>query len=161
MNDQYRKEIEDLYRQMYCLLFEYARSSLVNDSLAEEAVQDTFRIACQKPEALCGSPNPKGWLVNTLKYVISNTQRNRAASSRILMDFFSSQLNEITVSDDFENIEILYGDIAKTDEFQLLKEMTLDGLSHLEMAQKRGISVDACRKRMQRAKENLRKKIRG
>lgn len=159
MNERYRQEIDDLYRQMYQLLFEYARSSLSNDSLAEEAVQDTFRIACQKPEALCDSPNPKGWLVNTLKYVISNTQRSRATSARILQDYFSSQLHELTTSGGLEKMEILYGDIAKSDEFQLLKEITLDGLSHLEMAQKRGITVEACRKRVQRAKENLRKKI--
>ena len=161
MNERYRKEIEDLYRQMYCFLFEYARSSLPNDALAEEAVQDTFHIACQKPEALCGSPNSKGWLVKTLKYVISNTLRSRATASRILKEYFSSQLNEISASGDLEKIEILYGDVANSDDFLLLKEMTLDGLSHLEMAKKRGISVDACRKRMQRAKENLRNKIRG
>ena len=159
MNERYRKEIENLYLEMYCLLFEYARGTLSNDSLAEEAVQDTFRIACQKPEALCDSPNPKGWLVKTLKYVISNTLRNRAAASRILQDYFSSQLNEISASDDLEKIEILYGDISKSDEFLLLKEMSLDGMSHLEMARKRGIRVEACRKRIQRAKEFLRKKF--
>lgn len=160
MNERYGKEIADLYRQMYCLLFEYARSSLANDALAEEAVQDTFRIACQKPEALCNSANPKGWLLSTLKNVISNTQRSRAASSRVLKDYFSSQLTQITASDDLEGIEILYEDIANSDEFALLKEMALDGLSHLEMAQKRGIRVEACRQRMQRAKEILQKKIR-
>ena len=159
MNERYRQEIEKLYREMYGLLFEYARSTLSNDSLAEEAVQDTFRIACQKPEALCDSPNPKGWLVKTLKYVISNTLRNRATASRVLQDYFSSQLNEISASDDLEKIEILYGDISKSDEFLLLKEMALDGMSHLEMARKRGIRVEACRKRIQRAKEFLRKKI--
>lgn len=159
MNERYRKEIDDLYLQMYHLLFEYARSSLSNDSLAEEAVQDTFCIACQKPEALCESQNPKGWLVNALKYVIANTERSRTIANRILRDYFASQLNEISASDDLHGVEILYGDIAESDEFQLLKEMALDGRSHLEMAQKRGISVMACRKRMQRAKEFLREKI--
>lgn len=159
MNAQYGKIIEDLYRQMYGLLFEYARSSLSNDSLAEEAVQDTFFIACQKPEAICSSPNPKGWLVNTLKYVISNTVRNRATANRVLKDYLTFQLSEISASDDLEGLETLYGDIAESDAFKLLKEMTVDGLSHLEMARRRGISVDACRKRVQRAKEYLRKKL--
>ena len=53
----------------------------------------------------------------------------------------------------------MYGKVAQLEEFQLLKEMAVDGLSHLEMAQKRGISVDACKKRVQRAKKFLQKKI--
>jgi len=77
MNAWYSKEIDRLYLQMYPMLFEYARSSLSSDALAEEAVQDTFIIACQKPEALCESPNPEGWLVNTLKNVLSNTKRSQ------------------------------------------------------------------------------------
>ena len=65
MNEQYCQEIDRLYLQMYTRLFEYARSVLPNDALAEEAVQDTFAIACKKPEALLRSPNPPGWLVVT------------------------------------------------------------------------------------------------
>ena len=47
MKARYSKEIDRLYLQMYPMLFEYARSSLSNDALAEEAVQDAFTIACQ------------------------------------------------------------------------------------------------------------------
>ena len=49
--------------------------------------------------------------------------------------------------------------MSDLEEFQLLKEMAVDGKSHLEMAQARGISVNACKKRVQRAKEVLQKKI--
>lgn len=159
MNARYSIEIERLYLQMYKMLFEYARSSLSNDALAEEAVQETFRIACQKPEALCTSQKPEGWLVNTLKNVISNMERSRATANRILKDYFTLQKDKIAASDDRAGIEILYEDIAELDEFKLLKEMAIDGRSHLEMAQSRGISVEACRKRVQRAKEVLRHKI--
>ena len=159
MDERYREQIENLYRKMYCPLFEYARSSLYSDSLAEEAVQDTFRIACQKPEALWNSPNPKGWLVQTLKYVVSNAVRSRAAAARLLKDYFDSRLNEISASDDLAKIEVLYGDIVESEELKLLKEMALEGKSYLEMAQARGISEAACRKRMQRAREFLRKKL--
>ena len=76
MKARYKLEIERLYLDLYPLLFEYARSSLSSDSLAEEAVQETFRIACQKPESLIHSPNPEGGLVNTLKNVLKNSIRN-------------------------------------------------------------------------------------
>ncbi len=159
MKARYSQEIDRLYLQMYPMLFEYARSSLSNDSLAEEAVQDTFIIACQKPEALCGSPNPEGWLVNTLKYVLSNTIRSQNIARRILLDYFASNLNVVSASTDRVGLEILYDDVADLEEFKLVKEMALDGRSYLEMAVERGISVGTCRKRVERAKEVLRKKI--
>ncbi len=159
MKARYSKEIDRLYLQMYPMLFEYARSSLSNDSLAEEAVQDTFIIACQKPEALCNSPNPEGWLVNTLKHVLSNTIRSQSIARRIFLDYFASNVSDVSVSNDRVGLEILYEDVADLEEFKLVKEMALDGRSYLEMAEQRGISVGTCRKRMERAKKILRKKI--
>jgi len=159
MKAQYKLEIERLYLQLYPLLFEYARSSLSSDSLAEEAVQDTFRIACQKPEAMINSPNPEGWIMNTLKNVLKNTIRNQNISRRILLDYFASNINDITVTNDRVGLEILYEDVADLEEFKMVKAMALEGKSYLEMSQELGISMAACRKRMQRARETLRKKI--
>ena len=159
MDARYRSEIECLYLQMYNQLFEYARSSLSSDALAEEAVQETFRIACQKPDALCTCPNPEGWLVNTLKNVIANMKRSRTVANRILKDYYTLQIKNGAVSNDREELEILYDDIAQSEEFKLLKEMAIDGMSHLEMARLRGISVEACRKRVERAKKLLKEKL--
>lgn len=159
MNSQYNTEIERLYLRMYDRLFAYARSTLSNDSLAEEAVQETFRIACQKPEELLNSPRPEGWLINTLKNVMSNMIRSRAIANRILSEYIAAQTPEYSESVEGIRFEILYENISEMEEFQLIKEMAVDGLSHLEMAEKRGISVAACKKRVQRAKEVLRKKI--
>ncbi len=159
MKARYKLEIERLYLQLYPLLFEYARSSLSSDSLAEEAVQDTFRIACQKPEAMINSPNPEGWIMNTLKNVLKNTIRNQNISRRILLDYFASNINDITVTNDRVGLEILYEDVADLEEFKMVKAMALEGKSYLEMSQELGISMEACRKRMQRARETLRKKI--
>lgn len=155
----HNQEIEQLYLRLYDFLLEYAKSSLGSYSLAEEAVQYTFQIACQKAEDLCSSKSPEGWLVNTLKYVISNTIRSRATANKILSEYLASQARGFSVTEDRIKFEVLYENIADLEEFQLLKEMVVDGRSHLEMAQKRGISVETCRKRVQRAKDTLRKKI--
>ena len=159
MDEKYSREIERLYLLMYEQLCIYARCTMGNDSLAEEAVQETFRIACQKPEAVCGSVKPEGWLINTLKYVMSNMERSRMTANRILKQYVLSQADDLTISEDGVKLEILYGSIADMDEFKLIKEMAVDGRSQLEMAQARQISLDACKKRVQRAKEKLRKKI--
>ena len=97
--------------------------------------------------------------MNTLKNIISNMKRHRSTVDRVLREYVASQITDIIVSENNIKTEILFNDIADTEEFQLLKELALDGLSYLEMAQKRGISVVACRKRVQRAKEKLQKKI--
>lgn len=75
INKEEREIIQQLYLEMYDLLMSYAYGALNNYTLAEEAVQETFRIACSKPESLLNSPNRKGWLTNTLKYVLQNTKR--------------------------------------------------------------------------------------
>ena len=159
MNAEQRAQIEELYLQMFDGMMVYARSSLLEETLAEEAVQETFRIACQKPEALCSSQNPKGWLINTLKFTIQNIKRSREFARILLSDYLAEQMQQTTFSEDKISLEVLYENVANWKEFQLLKEMVIDKKSHLEMANARGISVSACKKRVQRAKELLQKKL--
>ena len=159
MTEAQHKYIEQLYYEMYDKMLSYARSSLRSEGLAEEAVQEAFRVACQKPEQLCESVNPRGWLVQTLKYIIRNTKANQAAALRIIERYSQAKGDDLLSSTDKLDLRILFGDIADTEEFKLLFELVFEGRSYLEMAASRGISVDACKKRVQRAKESLREKI--
>ena len=159
MNPEYSQRIEQLYLEMYDMLITYARCSFAEESLAEEAVQETFKIACQKPDQLCESINPKGWLVNTLKFTIRNMKRSREKARQILSNYLIEQNACIAYSEDKLSLRLMYEDVSDSEEFQLIKEMALDGRSHLEMANARGISVNACKKRVQRAKEILKRKM--
>jgi len=159
MNAEQNRKIDELYREMFDKMKVYACCSLDNEALAEEAVQETFRIACQKPEQLCGSVNPRGWLVQTLKYTINNIKSNRETAKRIMEKYLMTQIDDFAFSEDRIDFHILYENVADTEELKLLAEMAIEGRSHLEMANSRGISVSACKKRVQRAKETLRKKI--
>ena len=158
MTSDQRKRIEEFYLEMYDRLFIYARSALDNESLAEEAIQETFRIVCMKPEDLLSSPNPKGWIVNTLKYTIQNMKRSRDKANVLLTQYLAAN-SSVAFSEDRISLEVTYENVARSEEFSLIKEMAVDGRSHLEMAQSRGISVAVCKKRVQRAKEFLRRKI--
>ena len=159
MTVEQNRMIEELYLEMFDKMMAYARCSFDSESLAEEAVQETFRIACQKPEQLCQSVNPRGWLVQTLKYTIRNMQSSHAAAKKLVEKYLAKQSKDSTFSEDRVSLHILYEDVAHTEEFQLLIETAIEGRSHLEMANSRGISLDACKKRVQRAKETLRKKL--
>lgn len=160
MDAEYRKHIEDLYVEMHDKLIAYAYSALKNESLAEEAVQETFHIACQKPDKLCNSPNPQGWLVLTLRNTVQSIRNAQFATKKILEKYLLTQSSAITFSEDSVSLNILYENIADSDEFKLLSEMAIEGRSHEEMAAARGISLSACKKRVQRAKLTLQRKIR-
>ena len=66
--------VQNHYRQMYDKLYSYALCSLYDVRLSEEAVQETFRIACAKIDDFYSSQGPARWLCATLKYVIRNMQ---------------------------------------------------------------------------------------
>lgn len=69
--------IEELYIEMHDKLTVYAQSALDDPSQAEEAVQDTFRIACAKPDDLLSSNNPlSSWKV-AVGHPIDLSRRNR------------------------------------------------------------------------------------
>ena len=158
MTSDQHKRIEVFYLEMYDQLFLYAQNALKNESLAEEAIQETFRIVCTKPEDLLSSPNSKGWIINTLKYTMQNMRRNRDRTNALLNQYLATYTSD-AFSEDRIPLEVTYENVAHSEEFRLIKEMAVEGKSHLEMAQSRGISVDACKKRVQRAKEFLRRKI--
>ena len=150
--------VTELYLNMYDFLLDFAERRLGNHSLAEEAVQETFRIAWMKQDELCKSVRPKGWLTNTLKNVISNMRRNQETADRVMREYLAANCHDIAITEDSVRFEIMYGDMAESEELKLIKELA-DGSSYYEMAEKRGINVVACRKRVQRARELLQKKF--
>lgn len=158
MNEDHNQMIEDLYNEMFQNMISYAKTALPV-ALAEEAVQETFRIACQRAEVLAQSENPKGWLIVTLRNTIRNIRRNQESTRRILAKFLATQISDIGVTEDSIDLEVMYQNIADMEDYKLLKEMVLEGKSHSEMAESRGITVAACKKRVERAKKHLRKKI--
>lgn len=159
MTEQQNAFIDRMFLEMYRNLFEYAYAQFADEFLAEEAVQETFRIACQKPDDLCGSQNPKGWLKNVLKNVISNSKRRQSTAKRVQADYISLITDNLSSDEEPVPVELLYSDIADLAEFQLVKAMALEGKTYTELSDELDISVPTCRKRMQRAKELLQKII--
>ena len=159
MNTEQHRFIKQIYLEMYDKLLAYAISALKNHSQAEEAVQEAFQIACLKPAELMKSPNPHGWMTNTLKNTIHNTRHKMDRDNRLLAMYLAAQGGQLAVAENHVSMEINYGELVHLEEYRLLEDMVLKGKSQLEMAQERGISLVACKKRVQRAKETLRKKL--
>ena len=118
--------ISALYEDMFNKLLMYANTALSNRSLAEEAVQETFRIACMKIDDVKASENPRGWLVLTLKNVIRNMQRELASLNKMFVtsvsiydeNFMEKTAEQIDVNSE---VDILYSDLLSAEEYRLLK----------------------------------------
>lgn len=140
-------------------LLEYAASALKDHALAEEAVQQTFEIACRKIEDFCGSPNPDGWLTKTLGLVIRNLERRRRMERGIMVVADDYRPDLVAAPEVPLSLRITYGPLVDTPQFHLIYETEVLGFTLVEMARKLGISEAACKKRAERARKFLRKKL--
>ena len=156
MNAEQHEFMKQIYHEMYDQLLGYAYSSLQNHGQAEEAVQEAFQIACRKPDELMYHPNPRGWMTLTVKNTVRNLKHQLDRDHRFLAAYLATQSTQVAISEDQISIEVNYGNIVHLEEYKLLADMVLHGKSQLEMALERGISLSACKKRVQRAKETLR-----
>lgn len=147
--------IEQLYREMYDKLCIYAMRALNDVSSAEETVQDTFHIACVKKSSLLSSDNPRGWLMNTLKNVIKNKRRSLARLNRLMLSSAFADAAPCDTQSVEMDFRLTYTAILGEEDFALLKRIVLDKYTMLEAAAELGISVDACKKRVRRAKDKL------
>lgn len=159
MTSRQRKQIDALYDKNHDFLVSYAWGSLKNMSLAEEAAQEAFAIACEKPHQVCNSPNPDGWLVNTLKNVIHNMERRRTVAEKVVTDCLGDKLDLLPAPVNHLDLKLLYGNVADTEDFRIMMALGPEGMSMTELAEELGISVSAAKKRAERARKNLQRRI--
>ncbi len=151
-------QLKRLFFQEYAALLAYARGALGGTEIAEEAVQQAFRIACDRPDALLKSRSPGGWLMRTLQNVIRNQLRTQQRWAQLLSDQPMEQL-QLRAPQDEPGWELQYRDLIDPEDYALFRRIALDGCTVAEAAQELGITVEACKKRVQRARLALRKKI--
>ena len=86
---------------------------------------------------------------------MKNMIRSRASLTNMVISSFDCDENIYVKDSDTSDIDLLYSDIVDSSEYKLLKRIALDKYTMLEAAQELGISVEACKKRVQRAKKKL------
>jgi len=148
--------IEQLYNEMYKQMMAYGFTIFRDEELAEEAVQEAFKIACSKPTELFSSGNPNGWMVKTLRNVIFNIRRERDKTSSMFVSYITLE-NNISSSGNAEYTDIHYSDLLNSEEYELVKMIAIQKYKMREAADVLGISLEACKKRYQRAKEKMKK----
>lgn len=156
-SEPWQSDLEEMYREMYPTLYAYALRILKDHALAEEAIQDTFCIACAKREQVLSNPKPQGWIMLTLKHVMQNMLRTQRKLQKLL--FLTAGEEHSIESPELLDVDVLFGNVSDSEDFRLLKRIALEQCSIVELAQDLGISVEACKKRVQRARKRLQKKL--
>ena len=94
--------------------------------------------------------------MNTLKNVCRNIQKNRNYYLSRILSLNESVLGTTALESD--NLwETNVQDFISKEDFMILKKIILDGYSYKDLAKELGISLEACKKRAQRAKQRFRK----
>ena len=89
--------LEKIYIKEVPNMLRYAEVLLSSYPLAEDAVQNTFKIALEKIDDVINSPKPVGWIKNTLKNEIRQKYREQKKWQKYIFDY---ELNMIPVNDE-------------------------------------------------------------
>ena len=154
-----REYIRKLYLQEYKDMRQFATHVLGNANLAEEAVQDAFITAMLKCEELKQSKNPVGWLYITLRHKMQHIERERLKVLKYCVELDAVSPKKSIEKDETERIDLLLS-IQKIQDYDLVMEMYYEQLPLKEIAERHNLTIGACKMRIKRAKEKMRKNIR-
>ena len=137
----------------------FAESKPNNRALAEEAVQQAFEIACRKIEDFQSSPNPKGWIFNAVRFVVFNMASRQRTESRVIAPVDEYRPDLVAAPADLLPLRVHFGQLVDSPQFWIVYEMEIVGRTLAEIAIDLGISEVACKKRAERARKYLQKKL--
>ncbi len=144
------KFLEQIYFTEVPNMLKYAAIALNNNSLAEDAVQTTFKIALEKIDDFVNSPSPVGWIKNTLKNEIRHQFREQQKWQKNLQNIellYIPSYDEIPIDTAMAGID--------KEALHLLKKIYIEGLSYQELADQMNISISALKMRIRRAKDKI------
>ena len=149
-----------IYKERRKPLLMYAESALGNHAMAEDAVQLAFEIGWRKIEDFQNCPQPEGWIFKSLKFVVSNMKSRLRTERRVIAIVDEYRPDLVAAPADPLPLRMHFGDLVDTPQFQIIYEMEFNGRTLAEIAKNLGISEAACKKRAERARKHLQKKLR-
>lgn len=151
---------ENLYKQNFDKLHLIAYAKLGNKAVAEELTQETFLTALKDYKTFRQHENPEAYLKAVLKYKILEYIRARNRYLKLFLSLDHDILPDIKASSapspaSVSGIIQTVRDTLTEEEWRLLKQFTIDGASHRQIAQRLGITTQASQKRLERIRKKL------
>ena len=154
VSEDHRQLVEKYFQSEYAEMLSFAFYMLENHSMAEVAVQDTFMTALEKAEKFTSSPNPVGWLYNTLKFKIKHIFRDKQTLITRFLPVDEITESQLASTDD---TQYPFSFPAEDPDSKLLIQFYIQGYTMKELAREYGITPGACKMRIKRAKERVKK----
>ena len=153
--------INSWYEQHHANMFRYAIRKLHNSEVAEDCIQETFRIATEKVETLTSHNNIGGWLMQTLKNQIALFFRSEAHKKKLYARIAEKDGSHLTYIDNWVSETIIHGMRDKLLAGLSEKELSLYNLFYeqkhriKEIAQRENISEAAVKMRLMRLRNKI------
>lgn len=143
---------DPIYRENRGKLLTMARNLLVNShpEIAEDIVQRTFMVLLMKEELVRDHPNIRGWLRQTL----TNLLKNELRLARYEMEVPFPVGIELVAKNREEDAEYSLPSELSAEERKLLL-LVAKGYKPKDIAKMEGITPDACRVRIMRARKHF------
>lgn len=144
--------VDSLYREYFTQLVEKARRCGCSADNAEDIVQEVFQIAWVKAAELYASENRIGWLHLTLRNRIGHNYRAMRYAEKLLEHVKTSYA---ATHEDHLNLKVVYYGLVSVEELDLIIRFLVHGVPARQIAEEEGISLENCKKRIQRAKAHF------
>ena len=149
-----------IYKERRKSLLMYAESALGDHAMAEDAVQQAFEIGWRKIEDFQNCPQPEGWIFRSLKFVVNNMKSRLRTERRVIAITDEYRPDLVAAPADPLPLRVHFGDLVDLPQFRIVYEMEIQDRTLAEIAKDLGISESACKKRAERARKYLQKKLR-
>lgn len=161
MTPEESKFLSDFYHENHSKLFIHACAILHQRSLAEVAVQEAYRIACQNFDRMSKSEHPVGWMKKVVEHTALHILRDQKRNKTLFLPF--EELSQGKEPADpgksaFELKERCLKAVSEKD-FDFFMRIAMNGYGFTEEADRLGISMGACYKRFERIRAKLQKAI--
>ena len=151
--------IQELYYSNSKLLSICAQRMGFRAEVAEDYVQEVFLIAMKRIDVIKSCKNPQAYLIKVLRNVVGYNLRCAQYATRMIKKL-QDQRSNVQVNGVYQeelDLETLYHGSINEEELRLLVRFYLEGWTSKEIAADMGINFEACKKRILRAREHLRR----
>lgn len=164
--DEHRERILRAAFDCRVELLAYARSMLGNYSAAEDVVQEAFLVVTRKYEQFQEGTSMLAWCRSIVRIEVMRARqryhRDHSLVERILDDAIDASFHEFQESSTCDETDVRKGTMEQCVEqlsdraSGVLKARLADNLSYPQIGEKLGMSIEAVRKALFRAKKQVR-----
>jgi RNA polymerase sigma-70 factor (ECF subfamily) len=153
--------VRALYREYGGLVYSVALHVLGRRDLAEDAVQETFVRAWQAADRFDAERDPSAWLATIAKRAAIDIYRREARRpASALANVAPDDRALVSLPPDLSTIDAVWHVRRAIDELEgpeatIVRMQHLDGMTHVEISEKLGVSLGTVKSRSHRAHRKL------